>query len=218
MARGSPDGVKTVSTIETELRTIATQLSAPAIPADRTLLIVQTEAFAGLYAQTHLIVFRYIYGLYGGPQQDVEDLTAEVYMRAWRARGRFRGDEDNALRWLLQIARHIVIDAHRRNQRRGLPENIDELAIAERGSSPEEQALDNEQRVILRGLLKDLPTRQREMLVLRYMLDWQVKRIAQYLEMPPNTVSVTIRRALERLRQAWPQASAPDQPGRGEGE
>ena len=44
------------------------------------------------------------------------------------------------------------------------------------------------------------------MLVLRYMLGWRVQQIAAYLETLDNTVSVTIRRMLERLRQQWPQS------------
>ncbi len=43
------------------------------------------------------------------------------------------------------------------------------------------------------------------MLVLRYLLSWRVDQIAEYLEIPENTVSVTIHRTLERLQQHWPQ-------------
>ena len=37
------------------------------------------EAFTRLYEQTHLIVFRYVYGLSGGPLQEAQDLMAETY-------------------------------------------------------------------------------------------------------------------------------------------
>jgi DNA-directed RNA polymerase specialized sigma24 family protein len=43
------------------------------------------------------------------------------------------------------------------------------------------------------------------MVVLRYVLDWRVKRVAQHMGLAENTVSVTLRRALARLRQAWPE-------------
>jgi RNA polymerase sigma-70 factor (ECF subfamily) len=167
------------------------------------------EAFAALYDRTHLIVFRYIYGIHGGPTEEVEDLAADAYIRAWRARRRFAGDEDDALRWLLQIARRLVIDAHRRRGRRGIPWNIDDLVLSDEGASPEQRAQAAEQRRVLLMMLDDLSDRQREILVLRYMLGWPVKLIARHLEMQPNTVSVTIRRALKRLRQNWPHQHRP---------
>jgi len=54
-------------------------------------------SFSDFYERTHLPVFRYLYGLTGGPQEDVEDLTAEAFTRAWRARRNFQGDADAAL-------------------------------------------------------------------------------------------------------------------------
>lgn len=168
-----------------------------------------TEAFADLYDRTHVIVFRYIYGIHGGPPQEVEDLTADTFIRAWRARRRFEGDDDDALRWLLQIARRLVIDAHRRRGRRGIPDNIEDLALSDGGASPEQRAQLAEQRRLLFAMLDNLSERQREILVLRYMLGWKVKNIARHLDMQPNTVSVTIRRALKRLRREWPRHHLP---------
>ena len=43
------------------------------------------------------------------------------------------------------------------------------------------------------------------MVVLRYLLGWRVKEIAHYLDIPENTVSVTVRRSLARLRAGWPE-------------
>ncbi len=87
-------------------------------------------AFAELYAHAHLPVYRFLYGLHGGSVEDVEDLTAETFMRAWQARDRFDGDPSAALGWLLKIARRLTIDAHRRRNVRGLTEPLDESAFA----------------------------------------------------------------------------------------
>lgn len=184
---------------------LTARLLGPMPVTERVFPLDSAETFAGLYAETHGIVFRYVYGLHGGPQQDVEDLTAETYVRAWQARRRFQGDQTAALRWLLQIARRLVIDVHRRRQRRGETDPIEVASIPTADSGPEEEALQSEQRRILVGLLSTLSDRQRDILVLRYLLGWPVKDIADYLTMAPNTVSVTIRRALEHLRQAWPE-------------
>ena len=49
--------------------------------------------------------------------------------------------------------------------------------------------------------MEALPEDRREMLVLRYMLAWRVKDIAAHLDVPDNTVSQTILRALKKVRQ-----------------
>jgi RNA polymerase sigma-70 factor (ECF subfamily) len=58
------------------------------------------DSFTRLYENTHLLVFRYVYGLSGGPLQEVEDLTAETYARAWKTRQHFNGSDPAALGWL----------------------------------------------------------------------------------------------------------------------
>ena len=163
------------------------------------------EAFTHLYEATYLTVFRYIYGLSGGPLQEAEDLTAETYARAWKNHQRFNGDEGAALGWLLRIARNLVIDlSRRRNVWNVDKETLVEL-LADSQPGPEMDVITREQIAILWGLLSTLPDDTREILVLRYILNWQVKQIASYLDMNENNVSVTIRRALNRLQRDWPQ-------------
>jgi RNA polymerase sigma-70 factor (ECF subfamily) len=157
-------------------------------------------AFSGLYERACLPVFRYIYGLTGGPQDDVEDLTAETFIRAWKARRRFDGDADAAVGWLIRIAKRLVIDDYRRRTvrtTRSLP--VDPPAE----SMPEQAAIDGEQRRILLSLLSDLPDEQREILTLRYMLGWGIGDIAGHLGVTENNVSVTIHRTLAKLRAQW---------------
>ena len=165
------------------------------------------ESFQQLYASNHLILFRFIFGLYGGPSEEVEDLTAEVFVRAWKSRRRFRGSQQAALGWLLKIARNLVIDAHRRQKTRGFPQDIEQHHIPADELGPEEQLQIQEQVNTLWSLLHTLPDQQREILVLRYILGWRVQDIGHHLEMKENTVSVYIRRAIQSLRHDWPSES-----------
>ena len=52
-------------------------------------------------------------------------------------------------------------------------------------------------------LLDELPAETREILVLRYMLEWRVQEIARHLGITENSISVMIHRALARLRVGW---------------
>ena len=161
--------------------------------------------FSTFYEQTHLSVFRYLYGLMGGSQEDVEDLTAETFIRAWRARSSFQGEEQAALCWIMKIARRLVIDNYRRRKAR--PETAGEISddLPQAGPQPEEIVLIGEEQQLLWSLLQMLPEEQREVLTLRYLLGWQVKEIAAYLEVTEDSISIAIHRSLERLRQRWPQ-------------
>lgn len=173
----------------------------------RTAPYYSAEAFSQLFESAHLSVFRYIYGLTGGPAQEVEDLTAEVFLKAWTARDTFEGSTDAALGWLLLIAKRLVIDAYRKRERQKTEPGIEDLIVAAPDSSPEEQAVTAEQVGILWGMLQELPDDQREMLVLRYLLGWRVNRIAAHFNLAENTVSVMLRRTISRLQREWPQES-----------
>ena len=166
--------------------------------------LAEAEAFAELYQRTHLVVFRYIYALTGGPQQEVEDLTADTFIRAWKARHRFEGDQEAALSWLLRIARNLVIDSHRRTKVRGVETNLKDALLIAPDASPEEQVTRQEQFNALWIIISTLPPQHREMIVLRYVLGWPVKRIAAHLNMLENTTSVNLRRILQRMQRDWP--------------
>lgn len=161
--------------------------------------IAKPADFQNMYDRHRLSVLRYIYGLIGGPQEDAEDLTAETFLRAWKARHRFEGDAESAIGWLLRIARRLVIDGYRRSRREapGLPPDL------QTDSTPEQITMSQEQKRLLFSLLKDLTDEQREILSLRYMLGWRVGAIARYLGATENNVSVMIHRTLSRLREKW---------------
>ena len=170
---------------------------------EKTGSIPDSDAFTRLYENTHLSVFRYVYGLSNGSQQEAEDLTAETYARAWKTRQNFNGDEHAALGWLLRIAKNLVIDLSRRRKIRDVDEDVNIELLVDPNQLPELDVISREQISTLWQVLKSLPKETREMLILRYMLGWQVKQIAEYLEKSENNVSVTIRRALQRLKRDW---------------
>jgi RNA polymerase sigma-70 factor (ECF subfamily) len=168
-----------------------------------------SENFSNLYARTHLIIFRYIYAMHGGPIEEVEDLTCDTFMRAWKSRSRFFGDDHKALCWLFTIARRLIIDAYRRGKVHPETEafSLDDTAsnwiVFSNDTPPEEQATSREQFRHLWNILHRLPEEKRELLVLRYMLGWKVKEIAGYIHKEENTVSVSISRCLEQIRDEW---------------
>ncbi|MBI3173990.1 MAG: sigma-70 family RNA polymerase sigma factor [Chloroflexi bacterium] len=173
---------------------------------ERNVSIVDAVDFARLYDQNYLGVFRYVYGLCSGIQQEAEDITAETFMRAWITRHRFSGSEQAVLGWLLYIARNLVIDTSRRRKVRAVDDSVELESLPDVNDTPEADLIGREQTETLLNMLASLPEEMREILVLRYILNWQVKQIAIHLGMNENNVSVCIRRTINRLQRNWKQS------------
>jgi len=164
---------------------------------------ITRQAFAQLYEAVHRDVFRYVFGLTSGRQQDAEDITAETFLKAWDARHTFSGDETSALAWLMTIAKRLVIDRARRSMNRQTIIDVEPLQLSTTSDSPEDHLIQMEQQRKLLALLKTLPEDHCEMITLRYLVGWQIQEIAVYLGKKPNTVSVTIQRILSNLQGQW---------------
>lgn len=179
------------------LRLVRREQAKPARP------LASKRAFSQLYERTHINVYRYALGLTSNPQ-DAEDITADTFVKAWDARERFTGDDDAALGWLLTIAKRLIIDSARKRKRHPDKVTIDDAVLAAPQPLPEQAAITQEQTRVLWRLLADLPDDQREMLVLRYILGWQVQQIAAHMNKNPNAVSMALKRSLDRLQAIWP--------------
>src|ERR1700761_3754924 len=65
-----------------------------------------------------------------GPGQDVEELTARTFEKAWRARAQYRRDLAGFSTWLFAIARNVVTDHLRSEGHRRRAETLAEWATA----------------------------------------------------------------------------------------
>jgi RNA polymerase sigma-70 factor (ECF subfamily) len=116
--------------------------------------------FMALYDREAPLVLRYLRG-WTRPGEDVEDLVAETFARAWRAWPRFHGGDTEARAWLLRIARNQVIGRWRRAKGVRLVAVPDSLADA--GSDPESSA----GRLDLAAALSHLGRAERDLVALR---------------------------------------------------
>ena len=161
--------------------------------------IASPAQFRKVYELNHLPVFRYVYALTGGSQDDAEDLTAETFLRAWKARHQFHGEMEASIAWLIGIAKRLVIDEYRRTVR--ATRNL--VADLDTESTPEQTAIQGEQEKTLFRLVADLPDEQREIIVLRHMLGWRVNEIAKHMGVSENKISLSLHRTLSKLREKW---------------
>ena len=129
--------------------------------------------------------------------EDPEALTNDVLHGVFRGLGSFRGGGSDFRAWVFRIARNKLIDDHRRRNRRPISVSLD---VAEPTLPDGTGALLD--RELLIGPLSELTDRQREVLVLRFVLDLPIAEVASITNRPVTAVKATQRRALAALRRS----------------
>ena len=130
-----------------------------------------------------------------------EDLTQEVFFRAWRARRRYR-EQGNARAYLLRIADRLVCDRRRKGGRE-ITLNEEKWRQIEPASraEPAGDLARVEAAGQLSAALESLSAVQRRVLLLRYYGQLSFSEIAQAVGCPLNTALSHCRRGLQALRE-----------------
>jgi RNA polymerase sigma-70 factor (ECF subfamily) len=173
--------------------------AAPDSPAANSQIegTIDARAFAALYEETFDAVYRYAL-LLAGNRDTAEDIAAEVYLRAWRKRGAFRG-EGAFLSWLLSITHNYATTSLRKAGR----EITDEETIqqeAEREADSPAPSLSGGERRRLYGAIRTLTAEQQQVIVLRFFQEWPHARIARHLGKEIPAIRSMQYRALHSLR------------------
>jgi RNA polymerase sigma-70 factor (ECF subfamily) len=154
-------------------------------------------AFAELYDQYVDSVYRYL--LYRLREaSDAEDLTSEVFTRAFANIHRYRWQGKSFLAWLYTIARNAVTD--RRRRERPTVDLDSAFGVAEDGPTAHDRAVLGEQVGALRGAVKHLTTEQQQVLSLRFEQNLSSRDVARMLGKNEGAIRALQFRALGRLR------------------
>ena len=133
-------------------------------------------------------VWRFVAGLAGSA--DADDVTQDVYVRAWKALPAFRGDA-SARTWLLVIARRACADAVRGHVRR---RKLAARAQAEAAVAPMTSP-DAAGEHALAALVDALPADRREAFVLTQLLGCSYDEAADVCGVPVGTIRSRVARA-----------------------
>ena len=145
----------------------------------------------------NVALYRYIYARVRD-QGQAEDITQEVFIKAWQARKSFDKHKSSLKNWLYVIAINTIRDYLRSQLHR--PEL---LKLEEELPSDLNLAQNVQQQEIVGFVfykLKLLSDREQELLLLRYREDFSVKEIAHILGIEYSATKVALHRALEKLR------------------
>ena len=122
-------------------------------------------------------------------EEDRLDAVAEAIAKGWEKRGTLR-DERLFATWLTRILIRECVNIQRR-QRRTVPVDI----LPEQAQEDESDAVRS-----LREAMETLPQRQRTMVVLHYMEDYDVREVARIMGTTRGAVCAGLSRAREALR------------------
>ncbi|WP_267421998.1 MULTISPECIES: RNA polymerase sigma factor [unclassified Curtobacterium] len=127
-----------------------------------------------------------------------EDVTQQVFVRAWRGRHTYRPDTAPLGAWLVGITRNCVADALAERARQ---ERLAHAVADEERSAPAEDPHDGmAERVLVAGELDRLEDVPRTVMRLAFFEELSHREIAERLGLPLGTVKSHIRRSLARLR------------------
>ncbi len=158
---------------------------------------VAEDTFEALYRQRYRDVFRYALMMLRR-SEDAEDVAGETFHRAYVAWNSGHGPSGQALPWLLLIARRLVIDkARRRRLISWFP-----LGGVDQGREPSDGGNTDRTEFWLwfDRFARELPARQREVLILRYQRDMDDQAIGEILGLSASGVRSLVARACATLR------------------
>ena len=133
----------------------------------------------------------------GSPEP--EDQASETLLQVARNIGSFEGDEESFRSWVFVIAHRRMIDSRRRSGRRLDTAELDSDQPMETGDV-EEEALASLGTEEVTRMLDVLTEDQREVIVLRTLVDLSLEQTAEVMGKRVGSVKALQRRAIVRLR------------------
>jgi RNA polymerase sigma-70 factor, ECF subfamily len=160
------------------------------------------ERFALLYDRHHSMVHRYIARRLGFDAAD--DLMAETFLIAFKARGRYDLTRADARPWLYGIATNLVGRRHRAESR--FWQLIARTGVDDVVEPPSDQVTDRVAAQSLRrelaSAIAGLPRGQRDVLLLTASSGLSTEEIAAALGVAKGTVHSRLNRARKKMRHA----------------
>jgi RNA polymerase sigma-70 factor (ECF subfamily) len=127
---------------------------------------------------------------------DADDLAQESFLRAYRALHGFRG-ESRFLTWMMRIVMNLAL-SHRAGRRPTVP--LDEARHVGAAEGPGAGAGGHALRAEVRKVVRTLPPRQRQVLVLKVYEGMKFSEVAEVMEISVGTAKATFFQAVRGLR------------------
>lgn len=157
------------------------------------------KAFGALYEIYLDAIYRFIYYRVSN-EQEAEDMTEEVFIRAWGSLPRITDGSEiqNFRSWLYRIARNLIVDRYRKKNLEF--EMDDQTYLPDQNPQPDAAVLMEEESSLLREAIRNLEEPFREVLIHRFINELSHAETAGLMGLRENHIRVLQYRALKKLR------------------
>jgi len=165
----------------------------------------EVEAFRPLVQRYQRVAFSVAFRMLG-TRADAEDVAQQAFVDAFNALDRFRGEgrEHAFSTWLLRIAVNRSKDVLKSKKRTEEPLEHEvqggDAVFAYDPSNPETNVATGEEREHLEAALLRIPTKYREVLILKDIEELSYEEIRSILQLPLTTLKIRVVRARAMLR------------------
>lgn len=161
-------------------------------------------AFGELYRLYAENIYRYFFYRVR-EDSEAQDLTAQVFLNAWKAIRRYQPADIPFLVWLYAIARNLLLNYNRKNRLRGNYEaasenGVDQVADSSTGNDPLRAALRQSENETLVRAFERLNDEQQQVIYYRFVENWSHAEVARAMRKSEGAVRQLQLRALESLR------------------
>jgi RNA polymerase sigma factor (sigma-70 family) len=174
-------------------------IAAPGDISGKTGIVSKADEFSKLYDEFMPKVYRYIFYRVRR-QQLTEDLTSEVFEKAFEKYAGYDSRRASFSTWIFTIARNTLIDSYKtgKESRQAPLDEADEIASSEPG--PEEAVEDSEEKARLVGCVSSLPEREQEIIRLKFGARMNNREISKLMGLSESNVGTILDRSLGKLR------------------
>ena len=151
------------------------------------------EAFSSLYDLNVDTIYKHIFYRTGN-QNAAEDITQEVFIRAWKAMPKYRHRGAHFVSWLIAIANNLLADYYQRYKKTSL---IYQSLRTENVPSSENIHI---QKLFIQEAVSRLTDIRRTVILMRFIEGFTFKEIGKLLNKSEGAVRVIQHRAILDLR------------------
>jgi RNA polymerase sigma-70 factor, ECF subfamily len=155
------------------------------------------EWFGEMVGRRSRFMFQVAYGLLKN-RQDAEDAVQEAFLKLYRGGAWLRMEDEKG--FLARTVWRVALDHLPRTEQ--MPDGAEAQLVAG-GNSPEQSAVGEDERAMLRRLIDGLPEEFRQPLVLSSIEEMTSREVAAVMGIPEGTVRTRVMRARTELKRRF---------------
>jgi RNA polymerase sigma-70 factor (ECF subfamily) len=163
--------------------------------------MARDERFEELVARQARFMFQVAFGLLRN-RQDAEDAVQEAFLKLYRGEAWLRMENERG--FLARTVWRVALDRMPKASESMV--DVAEIELVTKGvasRSPEQSAVDEDERAVLRRLIDGLPEELRRPLVLSSVEEMTSREVAEAMGIPEGTVRTRVMRARTELRRRF---------------